>query len=218
MSDLSPTQKVKFLDRNPPTFPDEAVRRIAAELFGLEGEFKPLNSERDQNFRIQAERDKQYVLKIANFDEDPNVVDLQVQGLLHVEKIDPGMPVPRVVRAIAGEPSTWVEGPGGALHIARALTYLPGTDLGKMPLTPTLLGNLGSAVARLGKALRGFCHPAARHELLWDLQQAPHLRPHTSHIADKADRMRVERVLDDFTSLSPRTHPTRSSALWISAT
>jgi 4-aminobutyrate aminotransferase-like enzyme len=123
---------------------------------------------------------------------------LQVQGLLHVEKVDPGMPVPRVVRTKAGEPSTWVEDPSGALHIVRVLTYLPGTDLGKMPLTPALLRNLGGAVARLDKALRGFCHPAARYELLWDLQQVSRLRPHTSHIADKADRTRVERVLDDF--------------------
>ncbi len=198
MSELFPRQEIKFLDRNPPTFPENEVRRIAADLFGLEDEFKPLISERDQNFRIQAARDEQYVLKIANVDEDPDVVDLQVQGLLHVEKVDPDVPVPRVVRTKAGEPSTWVEGLGGAQHIARVLTYLPGTDLGKMPLTPELLRNLGSAVAQLGKALRGFCHPAARHELLWDLQQAPRMRAYTSSIAGKADRQRVERVLDDF--------------------
>ena len=198
MSDLPAVQEIKFLDRNPPTFPEQEARRIAAQLFGLEGEFKSLTSERDQNFRILAARDAQYVLKIANVDEDLDVVDLQVRGLLHVETVDPGMPVPRVVLTKAGEPSTWVEDPGGARHIVRALTYLPGTDLGGMPLTPALLRNLGGALARLGKALRGFSHPAARHELLWDLQQAPRLRPHTSHIADKADRIRVERVLDDF--------------------
>ncbi len=98
MSEFSRARDVKFLDRNPPTFRDEAVRRIAADLFGLEGEFKSLASERDQNFRIQAARSEQYVLKIANVDEDPDVADLQVQGLLHVENVDPGMPVPRVVR------------------------------------------------------------------------------------------------------------------------
>lgn len=168
MSELPPRQGIKFLDRNPPTFQEKEVERIAADLFGLEGEFKSLISERDQNFCIQA-RDEQYVLKIANADEDPDVVDLQVQALLHVEKVDPNVPVPRVVRPKAEQPSTRVEGPRGAQHIARVLTYLPGTDLGKMPLTPELLRNLGSAVAQLDKALRGFCHPAARHELLWDL-------------------------------------------------
>ena len=198
MSELAPAREIKFLNRNPPMFPDEDVWRIAAELFGLEGEFKHLISERDQNFRIQAAKGEQYVLKIANVDEDPNVVDLQIQGLLHIEKIDPGMPVPRVVRTKAGEPSTWVDDPSGKRYIVRALTYLPGTDLGKMPLTPALLHNLGGLLARLGKSLRGFYHPAAQHELLWDVRQLSRLRPLTSHIADKAARTLVERVLDDF--------------------
>ena len=92
MSELSPRQAMKFLHRNPPSIPENEVRRIAANVFGLEGEFTPLISERDQNFQIQA-RDGQYVLKIANVAEDPNVVDLQVQGLLHIEKVDPDVPV-----------------------------------------------------------------------------------------------------------------------------
>jgi len=200
MSELSSAEKINFLDRNPPTFEDHVVQRIAAEIFGLEGEFEPLFSDCDQNFRVLAARDEQYVFKIANVDEDPDVVDLQVQGLLHLERVDPGLPVPRVVRTKADEPSAWAEGPGGARHIVRVLTYLPGTDLGKVRLTPALLRNLGRAVARLDKALRGFRHPAARHELLWDLRQVPRLRPLTSHIADRPGRRRVERVLDDFIS------------------
>ena len=198
MSESRATQEIKFLDRNPPAFRDEAVRRIAAERFGLEGTIKSLISERDQNIRIRTARGAQYVLKIANADEDANVVDLQVQSLLHVEKVDPGMAVPRVVRTKTGAASTWVEGPDGTPHIARVITYLPGTDLREMPLTPALLRDLGGTVARLGKALRGFHHPAARHELLWDLRQVPRLRPHTAQIADTTDRLRVERVLDAF--------------------
>jgi 4-aminobutyrate aminotransferase-like enzyme len=197
MSEPPARQEIKFLERNPPTFPEREVRQIAEDLFGLEGEFKPLVSERDQNFRIQAV-DEQYVLKISNVDEDPDVVDLQVQALLHIERIDPNVPVPRVVRTKAGQASTWVKGSGGDEHNIRILTYLPGSDLGKASLTHELLRNLGKAVAQLGKALRGFCHPAARHELLWDLQQAPRMRAYTSTIQGKADRQRVERVLDDF--------------------
>src|SRR3972149_4438113 len=97
MKQLSTAREIKFLNRNPPAFPGDDIQRIAAEFFGLEGEFKPLISERDQNFRIKASRGEQYVLKIANVDEDPGVVDLKVQGLLPVERVDPGMPVPRVV-------------------------------------------------------------------------------------------------------------------------
>jgi Ser/Thr protein kinase RdoA (MazF antagonist) len=189
---------LKFLDPNPPAFPDGEVREIADRLFGLEGEFKPLVSERDQNFRVQTANGGRYVFKIANADEDPDVVDLQAQALRHVERVDPHMPVPRVVRTRAGEARAWVEGSNGTRHIVRALTYLPGTNLGMVPLAPALLRNLGGAIARLDRALRGFHHPAARHELLWDLQKIPQLRPHTSHIADAERRVLVESVLDEF--------------------
>lgn len=198
MKEQSSCAMIKFLERNPPAFEEEEVRRLAAEHFGLEGDLKPLVSERDQNFRVHQVDGSQYVLKIANADEDPNVVDLQVQALLHVEKADPDVPVPRVVRAKSGEPAILVEGLGGARHIVRALTYLPGTNLGEMTLRPALLRNLGGAVARLDRALRGFSHPFARHELLWDMQQAPRLRRHTANIADKDLRLRLEHVLDAF--------------------
>ena len=47
-------------------------------------------------------------------------------------------------------------------------------------------------------ALRGFSHPAARHELLWDLTQAPGLRKRTHHIEEAGRRRVVEEVLDHF--------------------
>ncbi len=214
MSAPSPTEKINFLDRNPPRFEDQQVQRIAAELFGLEGKFNPLASDCDQNFRVLTARDESFVFKIANVDEDPDVVDLQIQGLLHLEKVDPGLPVPRVVPGKSGEPSAWIEAPGGARHIVRVLTYLPGADLGKVALTPALLRNLGGAVARLDRALQGFCHRAARHDHLWDLRQVPRLRPLTSHITDKTGRARVEGVLDHFTTnLLPRLKRLRAQVI-----
>ncbi len=198
MGTQASAERIAFLDRNPPTFDDRAVQRIAAELFGLEGEFEPLVSDCDQNFRVLAAGGEAYVFKIANLDEDPNVVDFQVQGLQHLEKADPGLAVPRIVPTRTGEPVAWMDAPDGARHIVRVLTYLPGADLGAMPLTPALLRNLGEAVARLDKALQTFRHPAAQHEHLWDLRHVPRLRPLTSHVADRADRRRVEHVMDDF--------------------
>ena len=72
---------IKFLDRDPPTFSEEEARQIAVDLYGLRGEFKPLKSERDQNFSIDTERDGSYVLKLSNAAEDPGVIDFQTQAL-----------------------------------------------------------------------------------------------------------------------------------------
>ena len=198
MNEVKRDGEVKFLDRNPPEFPEVSARRIAADTFGLEGDFKPLVSERDQNFRVTTARGERFVFKIANVEEDPGVVDLQVRGLLHVEKSDPGLAVPRVVRTKQGDPFGWTNAADGARHIVRAVSWIEGGELGDATLTPTLLRNAGGAVARLAKALRGFHHPAARHPLLWDVTQVAGLRPHAHHIRDKEGRARVERALDGY--------------------
>src|SRR5690606_33588483 len=154
------------------------VRRLAATVYGLEGELKPLISERDQNFRITTAKGEKFVFKIANRDEDPGVIDLQVQGLLHVERTDPGMVVPRIRRTRDGVRFGWPEGPGGARHILRAVSWIDGEELRRQTLTPALLRSSGAAVGRLARALRGFYHPCARHPLLWDATQIAGLRPH----------------------------------------
>ncbi len=52
--------------------------------------------------------------------------------------------------------------------------------------------------ARLARALRGFFHPAARHQVLWDLTQAPALRTRTHHIEEQRRRGVIEETLDHF--------------------
>jgi 4-aminobutyrate aminotransferase-like enzyme len=78
------------------------------------------------------------------------------------------------------------------------LSFLPGQLLEHATVHPALARAVGAMAARLARALRGFFHPAARHELLWDLTQAPGLRKHTHHIADPGRRGVIEAVLDHF--------------------
>ena len=175
---------IKFLDSPVPEFSMAAAAGIARDHYGLEGEFKALYSERDQNFRIRRDDGVDFILKIANRDEDPGVLDMQHQALAHIERQDPELPAPRVMRTSDGALSCDVEGPGGACHTVRLLSYLPGIIIDKVEHTPALLRDLGANVARLGLALRGFYHPAAGHVLLWDLKRAPELRPNCGAIPD----------------------------------
>jgi 4-aminobutyrate aminotransferase-like enzyme len=78
------------------------------------------------------------------------------------------------------------------------LSFLPGDLLDDVTPHPALERDVGAMTARLARALRGFFHPAARHELLWDLTQAPGLRTRTHHIGESALRHTIEEVLDHF--------------------
>jgi hypothetical protein len=48
---LKPALSAVDLNFNPPTFPLGQLRDCAREFWGLEGEFSPLDGERDQNHR-----------------------------------------------------------------------------------------------------------------------------------------------------------------------
>jgi 4-aminobutyrate aminotransferase-like enzyme/Ser/Thr protein kinase RdoA (MazF antagonist) len=187
---------IKFLDRNPPVFSVDEAKQIAGNLFGLSGNFLPLKSERDQNFHIQTQNNDNYVLKLSNAAENPGVIDFQTQALLHIEQQDPTLPIPRVVRTHEGALTGLIKSSTGKQHIVHSLTYLPGVVLDDVVNTPALWRNLGRMIGRLDLALRGFFHPHARHELLWDLTRCAELRPHTIHITEAIARQNIETILD----------------------
>jgi Ser/Thr protein kinase RdoA (MazF antagonist) len=184
------------LEAKAPDFSLAEAEEIAKRIFGVSSSARALVSERDQNFHLRSDDRRDYVLKIANPAENPAVLDFQTQGLLHIARVNPELPVPHLVTTTEGTPSSTVDGPDGRRFITRLLSYLPGGLLGDAQPSRALLRDVGASAARLGQALRGFFHPAARHELLWDLTQAPSLRERTHYIEAPDLRRRVEGVLD----------------------
>ena len=91
---------IKFLDRNPPAHSIDAVRDVARRCYGIEGEYRTLPSERDQNFRIDTSDGARYILKIANRSESADVIDFQLGALRHIAAVDASLPVPRVVETL----------------------------------------------------------------------------------------------------------------------
>ncbi len=189
----SPSQSV--LEAPPPRFSADEAAAIAADRFGLRGTAAELGSERDQTFLIDDGGDGG-VLKISNLGEDGAVLDLETRGILHASAADPELPLPQPRPALDGVYHTTVEGPDG-LHFVRLLERMRGR-LGGPELDDDAVRAFAQVHARLGLALRGFFHPAARRDLLWDLGQAGGLRPLLGSIDDPARRRIVERVLDRY--------------------
>ena len=70
--------------------------------------------------------------------------------------------------------------------------------MAKIGVSPGLRRDMGRTLARLGAALSGFDHPAASHDLLWDIRNAARLRPMTADIPDEDMQRRVLAELDHF--------------------
>ena len=182
----------------PPTLSQEAAELIARDAYGVIGLASPLASERDQNFRITADTREQFVLRIANRAEAPEVTDLQARALVHLEATAPELPVQRVMRTRDGTLSTSTVARDGHRYTAWLVSYLPGNPLRSIEPTAALRASLGATLARLDLALMGFEHPTAERELAWDLQRANALKGLLAHVADPTRRGLAEQFLDRF--------------------
>lgn len=190
----SPLSVIKSL---PPQFSDLEACRIARDHYGLEVSAKPLVSERDQNFLLQAPAGEHWVLKIANVAEDPRFTDFQIQALQYIAAQDSGLPVPEIRHTIGGADQLRLAR-NGQSHVVRMVRWLPGTPLTTGKLNPDLCRNLGAFLARLGQSLSGFSHPGGEQTLLWDMRQALALREVLPMVADLQVRDLLTQCLDDF--------------------
>lgn len=192
---------MKFLRANAPRLSMSAIEQLAQQHFGLTGKLAPLYSERDQNVRLREASGAAWVLKIANVEEDPDIVDCQIEALRHIARIDPALPVPRVRPALNGQATVRIKTANGSEHIFYVFSFLEGDIAAKTPMTPEILGKIGAMVARLGRAMRGFYHPAAgTRELLWDVRMAPRLAGNIELIPDPSHREMARRILQQFAS------------------
>lgn len=180
------------------TTPPEIAEKIALECYGLRAAARRLSSERDENFHLVADRQREFLLKLTNAAEAREVTDFQTKALRHVAQADAALPIPHLIAAADGRYEALVAGPEGQTRVVRLLTYLRGDPLHAAPRSLEQCGTLGRTLGRLDLALRGFAHPAGRHPLRWDLSHAATLRPLLALIENPVRRGLATRFLDNF--------------------
>jgi hydroxylysine kinase len=198
MSTQSPPSIDELLTTTAPMISGEKVRQLAQKYYALSAVVQGLTSERDRNFHLKADDGNEYLLKITNPAESREVTDFQTQAQLHIAAVDPALPVPHLVKTVHGETGFDFSPDGGAPSIVRLFSFLPGVPLHQVARTATQRRNLGAVLARLDVALRGFSHPAAGRELLWDIKHANRLRKLLAHIEDARRRSLAEHAMTIF--------------------
>jgi len=188
----------KLLDHPAPVIDLEAASSVARQVFGLEGSLEALVAERDCNFALRAPDGQRYVLKFSHVDEDPGVLDLQNQALLHLQRHAPGVPAPRLVPTVEGQPTHLYQMPGGGQCRVRLVTWLKGRIYNAVSHSPALRRSLGAMTARLDAGLRGFAHGHGVQNLKWRMEQAGEALDLLPYLAVKQQRALAEKVLLDF--------------------
>jgi len=127
------------------------------------------------------------------------VTNFQTKALCHLNSVNPDLQVPRVVLSENGDAEIEVNLPDGRSSIARMITLLPGIPLASVPeRNPSIRSSMADSIAKLDHAFRDFFHPAANHELLWDMKHALKLGGLIVYLKDEDTRNLVERALEAF--------------------
>ena len=171
---------------------------LAGEHFGIVGHAERLTGERDENFWIRTEVGPGYVLKVANAAEAPEITDLQIAALLHVERVDPGLPCARVLRCKGGRTQVRFVDENGTGRTAVLYSFLPGKPLLHAHRSPVQRATCGRLLAGLGHALRNFEHPASHRVLVWDLRQLPKLQGLLEEVPRLLEAEFIRGFLTDF--------------------
>ncbi|HEY2716275.1 MAG TPA: aminotransferase class III-fold pyridoxal phosphate-dependent enzyme [Solirubrobacterales bacterium] len=168
---------LEAFETSPPRFDPEEARGLARSLFRVSGEAHETSGERDQTFQI-ANGATRYVLKISNAAESEATLDFEAGLLGHLEATEPELRVPRLMKRgdLAHGAVRVRHLEDGPEHFARLFEFLDGSPgIAATGIGEEAIGELGETVAVLGLALRGFFHPGAGRELIWDLRNLPRL-------------------------------------------
>jgi 4-aminobutyrate aminotransferase-like enzyme/Ser/Thr protein kinase RdoA (MazF antagonist) len=194
----------------PPRVGPARALAVARSAFGIEAAgARDLGSERDRAFMLTgADGADLAVMKVSNTAEDPATLDMEAEAVLHAARVDPGLPLAIPRPTVDGARRANLEIEDGTCHV-RLYDILPGRGRSDpRDLPDSAFVGWGETTARIGRALRGYMHPAAVRTMLWDVQHAAASRAFLPDIRDAHQRAIVERTLDRFETVVAPVWPT----------
>ncbi|XP_076467112.1 hydroxylysine kinase-like [Babylonia areolata] len=201
-----------------PEVPDGYIQKIAKEMFGFTvTQCRELNSFRDKNYHIHVTptssnphvtsvRPEGYVMKVMNSQDMKNLtLYAQVELMRHLHKH--GICVQESVPTIQGEHVAFYDFPSCSgegevkTHPVCLRTFMPGTVLHDVTLTPDLCYQIGELVASLTIALEDFHHPFYdTFDGIWTLHNITRLKNFVHVITDVRRRRVVDDVIEEVCS------------------
>ena len=192
----------------------EEAEVLARRLYGIDGAARLLTSERDQNFRLVTASGDAYLLKISNPSEADEIVAFQTACLEHIARVDPGLPVQRVIHTVAGKSADRIVLRDGRRCVVRLLTFLQGRQAKDTARDGAQRIAFATTLARLDLALRDFRHPAASHDLLWNASRVDRLAHLVDEISDAERRRLAGHFMSRFIeSVQPRLGGLRAQVI-----
>jgi len=179
-----------------PSFTCEEAEALVLKHYGLSGSASELPSERDQNFRVNSQDGKKFVLKIANAEEDYDVLDFQSGAFEHARKMGVSLELPRLMISFSGKRIVTISDNEGRSFLIRLVSWIDGDVMVDLDHhDKNLMQSAGQQLAALDKALLDYDHPAKHRILCWDVKYAQGALEHLPLLSDKQKKI-VEQLIE----------------------
>ncbi len=186
-----------------PEFTSADAKKLAEDLYGINGNLEELTSERDRNFLIRTYTGDAFVLKISNTNESLAVLEFQNAMLSRLAESEVSAGFPKIVVSSADRTIESVSASDGKQHLVRLVSYLEGEMLAAVPVhSGVLLHSLGRLLGRMSTAFEDFTHPASLREFHWDLATA---RETVDSLRSNIAVPERQAILDHYLDLYDRT-------------
>ncbi|XP_078286015.1 hydroxylysine kinase-like [Rhinoraja longicauda] len=196
-----------------PSLSEAQVVVLVGRLYGLKvSKVHPLPSYMDQNFHIivwetqeGGDHGEGYILKVLNTADSQNadLVEAQTRIMMFLNQKGflTAVPIPTIDGKIMSL-ETISCGQEYKNYMVRLLTYLPGTQLLKIPADPQILYKIGRTLAQINKVLIEFNHPNIKSlqqdSFIWNLSNTHLLEKYLFAVKNTHDRQIVDDVIQQF--------------------
>lgn len=197
-----------------PKTPVASIEALTYEHYGLSVHAERLHAERDEIFKLKHGDGRLFILKLTSALEDPAATDLLTQALLCVERTDPTLPTPRLIRTTDGRVAFRAPWRGESAPTVRLFSYLPGEPLYMASRSVVQTAALGAMLARLGLALHTFRNAGDERPLDWDISRTANAISLLDAIEDSSQRAPVAAFMTHFAAnVEPRLRDLRQQVI-----
>ena len=186
------------LPENRPSVSEDQAKTFLSAEYGISADLTPLPSERDQNFRVTTTGGEPYILKITSSAEDLGQLEAENEAMALLAVPSTGVEVPMPVASIAGNFVTEIL-VGKDRFPTRLLSYVEGSVMSDVSITPNLRHSLGRMLGSIDIALSTHRHHATQRDFYWDLRHGAEVATrYLAEVPGARHRSLVEFFLDGY--------------------
>lgn len=165
-------------------FSETHIRQLANDQYRLDVKVSRLKGYDEENFLLEDNAGKKYILKVATESHNYGFITAQVAILQHLSGTGMKDMFQQIVPDIQGDPISVVRH-SDAVYYIRVLTYLDGTFWAdNKDRTDALYTDLGSFLGKMDKDLQNFSHASMHRRYTWDLATATDAYTNVKYIRD----------------------------------